>query len=160
MSFIKDLSKGFIRSAVNQVGRDTGRVISTGMYQEQSLSPDDEILNTYEKSKEQIILKWLFAVICVLILPFIGALIVIWSGYNNFTKEHVVTYYKTEQQAVFIRDRRYSTGKRPGGYRNVKVPVAQFPDLDTTKRKKIKAIGYFTIAIVSIVFYLLIFNVL
>ena len=32
MSFVKNLAKGFVRSAVNQVGRDGGRVISNSIY--------------------------------------------------------------------------------------------------------------------------------
>ena len=32
MSFLKNLAKGFIRSGVNQVGRDGGRVISNQVY--------------------------------------------------------------------------------------------------------------------------------
>lgn len=32
MSFISDLGQGFIRSAVNQVGRDGGKVISNQLY--------------------------------------------------------------------------------------------------------------------------------
>ena len=31
-SFINGLAKGFIRSAVNQVGRDAGRVVSNNIY--------------------------------------------------------------------------------------------------------------------------------
>lgn len=32
MSFLGNLAKGFVRSAVNQVGRDTGRVVSNKLY--------------------------------------------------------------------------------------------------------------------------------
>ena len=32
MGFIENLAKGFVRSAVNQVGRDTGRVVSNKIY--------------------------------------------------------------------------------------------------------------------------------
>lgn len=31
-SFINELAKGFVRSAVNQVGRDAGRVVSNNIY--------------------------------------------------------------------------------------------------------------------------------
>lgn len=32
MGFIENLAKGFVRSAVNQVGRDTGKVVSNKIY--------------------------------------------------------------------------------------------------------------------------------
>lgn len=39
MGFITDLGKGFIRSAVNQVGRDTGKVISNKIYGDSHSTP-------------------------------------------------------------------------------------------------------------------------
>ena len=38
-SFLSDLGKGFIRSAVNQVGRDTGKVISNNVYGDRHATP-------------------------------------------------------------------------------------------------------------------------
>ena len=39
MSFLNNLFKGFIRSSVNQVGRDGGRVISNQLYGDSYSSP-------------------------------------------------------------------------------------------------------------------------
>lgn len=39
MSFLGNLAKGFVRSTVNQVGRDTGRVISNKIYGDKHSSP-------------------------------------------------------------------------------------------------------------------------
>ena len=39
MSFINNLAKGFIRSAVNQVGRDGGKVISNKIYGNSHTTP-------------------------------------------------------------------------------------------------------------------------
>lgn len=39
MGFLNDLGKGFIRSAVNQVGRDTGKVISNTIYGDAHATP-------------------------------------------------------------------------------------------------------------------------
>lgn len=39
MSFINDLAKGFVRSAVNQVGRDGGKVISNQLYGDAHSTP-------------------------------------------------------------------------------------------------------------------------
>ena len=39
MAFLKELGKGFIRSAVNQVGRDTGKIISNTIYGDAHATP-------------------------------------------------------------------------------------------------------------------------
>ena len=39
MSFLTDLAKGFVRSAVNQVGRDGGKVISNRLYGDRHSTP-------------------------------------------------------------------------------------------------------------------------
>lgn len=39
MGFIQELGKGFIRSAVNQVGRDTGKIISNKIYGDAHATP-------------------------------------------------------------------------------------------------------------------------
>lgn len=39
MSFLTDLAKGFVRSAVNQVGRDGGKVISNKLYGDNHSTP-------------------------------------------------------------------------------------------------------------------------
>ena len=39
MSFLNNLAKGFVRSAVNQVGRDGGKVISNKIYGNQHSTP-------------------------------------------------------------------------------------------------------------------------
>ena len=39
MGFLQELGKGFVRSAVNQVGRDTGKVISNSIYGDAHATP-------------------------------------------------------------------------------------------------------------------------
>ena len=39
MSFVKNLGKGFVRSTVNQVGRDGGKVISNKIYGDRHGTP-------------------------------------------------------------------------------------------------------------------------
>lgn len=46
MSFLANLGKGFIRSAVNQVGRDTGRVVSNKIYGDAHATPIKGITQT------------------------------------------------------------------------------------------------------------------
>lgn len=46
MGFLKDLGKGFVRSAVNQVGRDTGKVFSNNIYGDAHATPIKSINKT------------------------------------------------------------------------------------------------------------------
>lgn len=59
MSFLGNLAKGFVRSTVNQVGRDTGRVISNKIYGEKHSTPVRGIVysdgNYYNKDSNQFI---------------------------------------------------------------------------------------------------------
>lgn len=54
MSFLTNLAKGFVRSAVNQVGRDTGKIISNQIYVDAHSTPFRSIRNDkgifYDKS--------------------------------------------------------------------------------------------------------------
>lgn len=47
MSFLSNLGKGFIRSAVNQVGRDGGRVISNSVYGDAHATPIRRVGNSF-----------------------------------------------------------------------------------------------------------------
>ena len=48
-NFISSLGKGFVRSAVNQVGRDTGRVISNSIYGDLHATP---VRHVYRNNKD------------------------------------------------------------------------------------------------------------
>lgn len=48
MAFINDLAKGFIRSAVNQVGRDGGKVISNKLYGNRHSTPIRDVSQSKE----------------------------------------------------------------------------------------------------------------
>ena len=50
-SYINSLAKGFVRSTVNQVGRDAGKVISNNIYGEQHSTP---YRNTSNKETESL----------------------------------------------------------------------------------------------------------
>ena len=69
------------------------------------------------------------------LIPLIGSLIVIYRGYVNIKKNNI-KMYKIEKQPVYSIDRRYTTGKRLDGYKEIKVPV--YIDLNQKERKSIK----------------------
>lgn len=93
MAFLNDLAKGFVRSAVNQIGRDGGKVISNQVYGNQHATPigvtgimhteNSENLIEY---KEYIYIKLFWAFVLSAIIPIIGGLIVVYRGYVNYKK--------------------------------------------------------------------------
>lgn len=46
MNFLLQLLKGFFRSAVNQVGRDTGKVVSNKVYKNKHSTPINKTSET------------------------------------------------------------------------------------------------------------------
>lgn len=84
MSFIDNLAKGFVRSAVNQVGRDGGKVISNKIYGNSHSTPikitENNNLNASEnliEEKEYVFIKFLGAILLSALIPLIGSLVVI-----------------------------------------------------------------------------------
>ena len=162
MSFISNLTKGFIKSAVNQVGRDGGKVISNNLYNNQnttqvnitSTESSDSSNNTNTQlfeEKEYIWVKFFWATL-ICMIPYIGILFIIYRAIINLTTKEI-TLYKYEDKAIYKSDRRYSTGVRFEGFQRVKVSVKVPIDETNKKRKKFKAIGYIIICVLwSIIF--------
>ncbi len=145
MSFIVKLAKGFVRSAVNQIGRDGGKVISNKIYKNSHATPirvavsSNNRKSSYSTSSKYSInnredLKkagykvvllqsnaflYFFLAIGGGILPIVGPLYWFYLSFRNFFKRHT-RFYHIIQKTVYVRDRRYKTGQRPNGYANVK----------------------------------------
>ncbi|HYD91961.1 MAG TPA: hypothetical protein VEA37_10805 [Flavobacterium sp.] len=159
MSFIKDLGKGFVKSAVNQVGRDTGRQISNRIYNGYAVSSTGVVVDVSELQpvKEYVIIKIIGAAIFSLLLPFVGGLVTIYRGYYNaFIKSHK-SYYRIEKEAVFVSDKRYKTGTRLDGYKNVKVIFKGELDKPKSQSNKIKGILYILTGLFFVAFYIYVF---
>lgn len=129
-NFIKSLGEGFVRSAVNQVGRDSGRVISNNVYNdqdyvqvtnvsEQSAStpppitatpsgvPQDAISSTKYFSAGKLV--WL-SILSIFLMP-LGSLFVLLYGVFMLTdRSDKVEWYTSEPN--YVRDRRYRSGVR------------------------------------------------
>lgn len=164
MAFISNLAKGFVRSAVNQVGRDGGKVISNQVYGNSHSSPLNMVSNNATpenvtidttglfEDKEYIWVKIFWGIIISFIIPIIGGLIIIYRGFVNYNKK-TVKLYRLERQAVYAADRRYNTGQRFEGHREVKVPVIAEINDEQKQRARIKSYGYFIVGIGSLLFY-------
>src|SRR5690606_25456099 len=113
MSFLKDLGKGFIRSAVNQIGRDGGKVISNQVYGDAHSIPIRQVggqttanystsaeTENLIKKKEYIGIKFFWAILLSVFIPILGGLIVIYRGFVNFNKNHT-TLHRIEKQSIY-----------------------------------------------------------
>lgn len=121
-SFLGQLGKGLVKSAVNQVGREGGRRISNQIYNNtttysansdanyttsQNTIPSDAIIATKEFSVWKIIFLMLIA-FCAFPLGSIGVFIYGLSKYKSNTMK--VIWH--ESHAQYASDRRYKTGQR------------------------------------------------
>lgn len=187
MSFINNLLKNFIRSAVNQVGRDGGRVISNKVYGDAHSKPiritdssggskevyeDIEIGDKKDLSKEDYLALgyktakfensfWtnLFILIGSLIIPFIGALYWVIRGVMLIFKSKGKLYIK-KNVSVYKSDLRTKSGRRHIGYRNQKVYTPKEFRLTFNQRlfNFFKALFVLFIAYLGFIFWYDIFN--
>ncbi|WP_162555727.1 SH3 domain-containing protein [Reichenbachiella versicolor] len=144
MGFIENLAKGFVRSAVNQIGRDGGRIISNKVYKDTRSTPIQLVgfsngdthtgtsNNSGFNSRQDLkgagyktelfrsnVVLYFFMVIGCEILPIFGPLYWVYLAFRNFFKKYTRFYCYT-QKPVYVQDRRYKTGQRHDGYTKVK----------------------------------------
>lgn len=158
MSFLGSLAKGFIRSAVNQVGRDGGKVISNNVYGNSHSTPINSFGNVSQensnliKEKEYPLIKIIYAIILSVFIPVIGSFIVLYRALVNL-KATQMTMYELKNQGVYSPDRRFTNGQRYEGSKTVKIPVK----IDITEKEKkvktFKGISYLIIAIGVLIMY-------
>lgn len=145
--FINSLAKGFVRSTVNQVGRDAGKVISNNLYGDRHSTPyrnaSSRIVD-YGKVREEgtkviepsstVAYIWVFI---AFLFNFIGAIILLLVGWWKMKKKYIAHAWVYESQAVYVQDRRRRTGMRYDGdnitRRKVKV-VATDDDVEMNEK--------------------------
>jgi hypothetical protein len=143
MGFLNKLAKGFVRSGVNQVGRDGGRVVSNKVYgdkhsipirhikgdsQSDNIPPDElsfsqEDIKSSGYKAELFEDSWIMMFVTTLgafVFPVLGPLYYLIQAFKNLFKKHTkhITYEKRE---VHVKDGRYKSGTRVDGYEKVKV---------------------------------------
>lgn len=131
-SFTKQLAKGFVRSAVNQVGRDGGRVISNQIYngknyvpisnvgqQSSQTPPAPNIIpdNAVSTTKPFSGMKLFFLALISFLYP-IGPLGVFIYGLVKFNDTMTKVEWFTEE-AQYKQDLRYKQGVKYMGTANV-----------------------------------------
>lgn len=131
MGFTKSLAKGFVRSMVNQVGRDGGKVISNELYGDAHSTPyrnvstervqqDTRADTTIEIKTATSTGKAVFFVLVGLLFNIIGAIALIICGYMKIKNAGISKAYEHQTQAIYKQDGRYKQGSKFIGSRIVK----------------------------------------
>lgn len=129
-SFIDGLAKGFVRSAVNQVGRDAGRVVSNQLYGDAHSTPhrnvsaggagrvssvgqvEDEGIQPIVPS---VCVAWIWGFVGFL-FSIIGGVILLIVGYRKLKRKYTAYGWQYESRAVYVADGRYKRGERYDGH--------------------------------------------
>lgn len=157
-SYLGKLANGFVRSAVNQVGRDGGRVISNQIYGDAHSTPirgtgtqqtppplqsaqignignvgNAEVVPTLNKE----MIGWMVAILCTCGL---ASIIAFFKGLHYYKKDSV-TYRQYVVEKVPIIDRRYNSGVRgyttQSGYKYFEVPNNEANPNDVKRQKSL-----------------------
>lgn len=152
-NFAKELAKGFVRSTVNQVGRDAGKVISNNVYGDRHSTPhrnvsgnsrivdhgeiEDEQMQVIEPSTKKAVM-W-----CIVgfMFSFIGSIVLLIVGFNKLKNKHTVEAWQYQSQAVYVADGRYKSGMRYDGHnltrRKIKIEASEYEVEQNEKIAKI-----------------------
>ncbi|MBE7688558.1 hypothetical protein [Tenacibaculum finnmarkense] len=160
-----NLFNEFIRSAVRQIGRDGGKVVSNKIYKNQHGTPiyNSNETTTFLKEEDQeelhidmsiqkpikggglgVILKGLI----IQIIPF-GIIAVIYKGIKYLNQKDINIY---RRKANRVPDKRHTSGYRTDGYSIVKTNDKR--ELDNNEINLLKNRGYSYLASVLIFFTL------
>lgn len=166
MSFFENLGKGLIRSAVNQIGRDGGRVVSNQLYGDAHSTPH-RIVNNNSKpvidgndyvaqyAKEQTATGIILRVIFAFFFNLLGAAVLLVYGLKKKSKAAFVTIYRYEQVPIYRKDNRYKMGVRYTGDMTVKKKYYSEADENTAERNKRIANIYIYSSIVILAIYII-----
>lgn len=131
MGFLKNLGKGFVRSAVNQVGRDGGKVISNEIYGDRHSTPVRVVGNngtqpaaqqgeTSETSDAEYVVHnrvpsaggIAARVFVAFLLNFLGGVVLLLYGYSKLRNADKIKGYSVHNEPQYESDRRYKNGMR------------------------------------------------
>ena len=128
-SFINGLAKGFIRSAVNQVGRDAGRVVSNNIYGDAHSIPHRNVSaggadritgvgKVVDEGVQPIVpsvgAAWFWGFVGF-VFSIIGGVVLLIVGYRKLKNKHTAYGWQYTSQAVYVADNRYKRGERYDG---------------------------------------------
>lgn len=174
MGFGKDLAKGLVRSAVNQVGRDAGKVVSNQLYGDAHSVPhrsvggsgsgQPEFVGTnehevrIERCEPTSSTRVFFYVFVAFLFNFIGAVALLVSGYSRWQSRHSVNGWRVYSVPTYARDRRYRNGVRYEGDVLRRERIMLDADEWELQRNTTIARTYLICGAAMILFYVLILN--
>lgn len=169
MGYIKNLGKGFIRSAVNQVGRDGGKVISNQLYGDAHSTPYRRVgyeSNCFvdENSQELLYEQYKspnFLIHCLIAFLFnaFGGIALLLYGFNLRNKTNIVRGKKVFTYKTFVTDNRYKNGLRYNGNITRSVPFRRPATDEQIEENKKIARNYLIAGIVLIIYGVILWTV-
>lgn len=180
-NFIVNLGKGFIRSAVNQVGRDGGRVISNKIYGDAHATPIRGVaLNNQNKYFDEITQEEINPEelrkrceeegfkpsickygITIKVIWYLIALMFSWAFIPSIVL-FIKAFKKINQKSVYMRkavtvanyvsDRRYKSGQRLNGYSSEAIEIKVPANIREKKSSTFVGITYIILS--AILFYI------
>ena len=174
MGFGKNLAKGFVRSAVNQVGRDAGKVVSNNLYGDAHSVPhrsvngneQPEFIGTEAKeirtdrcdgdSNTKIVIF----VFLAFMFNFIGGVVLLLLGLKRWLARETVEGWRFYSVPVFIRDRRYKDGMRYDGEQVQRKRVTLVADELEISRNKNIAQTYMIAGAAIMLFYIIVLHIM
>lgn len=175
MSFFNKLLKGFVRSTVNQVGRDTGKVISNKIYKDKHSSPvkivgneEYSITQKYNEDNQErpsnfkheffsdSLFMYFFTLLGSIILFPISWIYFLGKGFMYLTKK-TITLTGIEIEEVYKADKRFKSGVRLEGHQEVKKRIelpASKNELQINKIKGFLHLGIFLLYLIPLIYYM------
>ena len=173
MGFGKNLAKGFVRSVVNQMGRDGGKVISNQLYGDAHSVPHRSINGTGGQPQldrlEEIYLRTerasapsnarvVFCVLLAFMFNIFGALVLLISGYSRWNSRYTIKGWNVYSTPTYSRDNRYRDGVRYEGDVLRREPVMLEADEWEVERNTTVARIYLAAGVCIILFMIAVMN--
>lgn len=160
MSFLKNLGKNFLKSAVNQVGRDGGKIVSNNLYGTSHATPVKVATESSEVEEgdfpyidipEYNLFRYLVCLfICLYFAPY-GSVLMILGFFKNrditIKKVNEVSYAENK-----IKDLRYKCGYRFGEPILKLTPKYIKANKKQIEKANFKSKIYFTIGIIGLIY--------
>ena len=173
-SFINELAKGFVRSAVNQVGRDAGRVVSNNIYGDAHSIPHRNVssggacrVSSVGKVEDEGIqpivpsvgAAWFWGFVGF-VFSIIGGVVLLIVGYRKLKNKHTAYGWQYESRAVYVADSRYKRGERYDGHQLTRRKVEIEADDYTIARNEKIAKIYLYFGFAAVLGYILVMLVM
>lgn len=172
MGFGKNLAKGFVRSAVNQVGRDAGKVVSNNLYGDAHSVPHRSVNGNEQpeyigmEAKEirtercdgDSNTKIVVFILLAFLFNFIGGLILFFIGLKRWFARGTVYGWRFYSAPVFVLDRRYKDGMRYDGEQVQRKRVTLVADELEVERNTTVARIYLAAGVCIILFMIAVMN--